>query len=122
MYNRYRIVHVTAPPIAPPNIKVEVSNDKLLVTWDLLTPQQAWGFVTNYTVSYGKGEEESDTTEKTVDAGTNSYLIEDIDPNQDYVIVLWANTTVGMGQPSSPITKSKQSIEQSRLSTKYTVR
>lgn len=97
------------PPVAPPNIKVEATDDKLLVTWESLTPEQAWGFVTNYTVSYGKGAE-SETTEKTVDATTNALTIEDIDPSQDYIIVMWANTSAGMGQRSAPITKGKYVI------------
>ena len=96
------------PPVPPSNIKVEPdSNSKLTVTWDLLTPEEAWGFVTNYSVSYKKATESGNGIVMSVPATDNSVQIGDLDPNQDYVIVVWANTAAGMGQQSKPFsTKS----------------
>jgi fibronectin type 3 domain-containing protein len=99
------------PPVPPSNIKVEAESDtgtKLTVTWDALTPEEAWGFVTYYTVSYKKPTDFDTGMEMSVSSTKNSLQIEGLDPNQDYVIVMWANTTTGMGQQSKPIsTKSE---------------
>ena len=93
------------PPVAPSNIKVEVESDtKITVSWDRLTPEDAWGFVLSYTVSYKKEEEDTGkSTEKTVDGTMNSVQIDNLDTNQGYIIVMWANTTAGMGQTSQQI-------------------
>ena len=100
---------VTVPPVPPSNIKVEVeSSTKLTVTWDLLTPEEAWGFVTSYTVSYKKAIGSGSDVEMSVTGTKNTLQIGDLDPNQDYIIVMWANTSAGMGQQSKPLsTKSK---------------
>lgn len=73
-----------------------------------MTPEEAQGFVISYTVSYKKEELQSDEgLEKTVPGNRNSLFIDDLDSNQGYIIVMWANTTAGMGQSSKPIsTKS----------------
>ena len=96
------------PPVPPSNIKVELdSNTKIIVTWDLLNPEEAWGFVTSYTVSYKKATDSDNGKEMSVSGTDNSLQIGDLDPNQDYIIVMWANTTAGMGQRSKAIsTKS----------------
>ena len=107
----YMYLSTTVPPVPPSNIKVEAESDtKLTVTWDALTPEEAWGFVTYYTVSYKKPTA-SDTglgMEISVLGIKTSLQIEGLDPNQDYIIVMWANTTAGMGEQSKPIsTKSE---------------
>ena len=97
------------PPVPPSNIKVETEpNTKLTVTWDLLTPEEAWGFVTYYTVSYKKTTSSDTGTETSVPGTDDSLQIDGLDQNQDYVIVMWANTTAGMGEKSKAISiKSK---------------
>ena len=102
------------PQIPPSNIKVEAdSPTKLRVSWDLMTPDEAQGFVVSYTVSYKKEELLSDEgLQKTVPEDRNSLFIDDLDSNQGYSIVMWANTTAGMGEPSKPIsTKSMSHIK-----------
>lgn len=97
------------PPIPPANFKVEVdSHTKLRASWDRLTPEEAQGFVVSYTVFYKKEESQQDEgMEKSVPGTENSLFIENLDSNQGYSLMVWANTTVGMGQPSQPIsTKS----------------
>lgn len=102
---------ITVPPVPPSNIKVEAESDtKLTVTWDALTPEEAWGFVTYYTVSYKKATD-SETglgVEMSVSGTKTSLQIEGLDPNQDYIIVMWANTTAGMGQQSKSITTKSE--------------
>ena len=76
------------------------------VSWDLMTPEDAWGFVVNYTVSYSKGRilHKKQNIEKTVPGTENSLIIEDVDPNDDFFIVVWASTKAGKGEVSEPIT------------------
>ena len=101
------------PPVSPSNIKVEKidSSAKLNVSWDRLTPEEAWGFVTNYIVSYKKEQSESQkrqTSEKIVPGTESSTIIEDLDPNQEYSVSVRADTEVGMGKISEPVsTKCK---------------
>lgn len=97
------------PQNPPSNIKVEAdSPTKLRVSWDLMSPEEAQGFVVSYTVSYKKEESQPDEgLQKTVPGDRNSLFVDDLDSNQGYSIVMWANTTAGMGEPSKPIsTKS----------------
>lgn len=99
----------TEPPVSPSNIKVEKidSGTKLGVSWDLLTPEEAWGFVTSYTVSYTKEDaRKRQRMDKTVPGTQNSLVIEDVDPNSDYSVLVSASTTAGMGKESDP-TSSK---------------
>ena len=99
------------PPVPPSNIKAELdSNTKLTVTWDLLTPEEAWGNVTSYTVSYKKATEPGNGKEKTVSDTDNSLQIGDLEPDENYIIVMWANTTAGMGQNSKALEVSTKSM------------
>ena len=80
------------------------SGTKISVSWDPLTPEQAWGFVTNYTISYTKeGEpQKRQTSEKTVPGTDNSTVIEGLDPNQDYSVSVRGDTKAGVGKMSEP--------------------
>ena len=96
------------PPVSPSNIKVERidSGTKLRISWDPLTPEQARGFITNYTVSYRKKSEESrkrQILEKIVHSNENSTIIEDLDPNQEYSVSVRADTVAGSGKLSEPV-------------------
>ena len=80
------------------------SGTKIRVSWDPLTPEEAWGFVTSYAVSYKKDGEsrKRQTMEKTVPGTESSTIIEGLDPNQDYFVSVRANTKAGMGNLSKP--------------------
>ena len=80
------------------------SGTKISVSWEPLTPEQAWGFVTSYTISYSKeGESQKrQTSEKTVPGTKNSTIIEGLDPNQDYSVSVRADTKAGAGKVSEP--------------------
>ena len=96
------------PPVAPSNIKAEAETDsKITVTWNLLSPEEAQGFVLSYTVSYKAESGLDDSMEKIVPGTRNTVLIEGLDANQEYTIVMWANTSAGMGQASSPISTKR---------------
>ena len=93
-----------APPVSPSNVKVDKidSGTKISVSWEPLTPEQAWGFVTSYTISYSKEGEsrKRQTSEKTVPGNKNSTIIEGLDPNQDYSVSVRADTKAGAGKVS----------------------
>ena len=96
------------PPVSPFNVKVERTDpgDKMTVSWDIMTPEEAWGFIISYTVSYKKAEDESgkrQSMEKTASSTDSTLPIEDLDPGQDYIVTMWANTRAGMGKQSEPI-------------------
>lgn len=109
-------IFLIEPPISPSNVKVEKieSGTKIAVTWDLLTPEQAWGFVANYTVSYQMHKEgkvnKRQIIEKTVPGTQNSLVIEDIDPKEEYTVVVWASTKTGMGKHSEPASTTKSTF------------
>ena len=86
-----------APPISPSNIKVDKMGSKMSVSWDPLTPEQARGFVTSYTIAYAKegGSRKRQILEKVVPGTENSTVIEGLDPNQDYSVSIRANTKAG---------------------------
>lgn len=102
---------IIEPPVSPSNIKVEKtdSGTKLGVSWDLMSPEDAWGFVVSYTVSYSKDDERKrQGMEKTVPGTQNSIIIEDVDPSNDYSVVVWASTKTGMGKQSeATLTKGR---------------
>ena len=96
------------PPVSPSNIKVEKFNSgtKIRVSWDPLTPEQAWGFVTNYTVSYKKKSDKSrkrQTLEKIVPGNESSTIIEGLDPNHEYSVSVRAGTNAGNGKVSESV-------------------
>ena len=78
----------------------------LSVSWDRLTPEQAFGFVTSYTISYskegGESQKKRQILEKTVPGTENSTVIGDLDPNQDYSVYVRADTKAGAGKVSEP--------------------
>lgn len=94
---------IVEPPASPSNIKVEKidSGTRLGVSWDFMTPEDAWGFVVSYTVAYSKeAKRKRQEMEKTVPRTQNSIIIDDVDPNNDYSVVVWASTKIGMGKRS----------------------
>ena len=93
------------PPVSPSNIKVEKidSGAKLRVSWDLLTPEEARGFVTDYIVSYRSESRKRQTSEKIVPGTESSTIIEGLDPNQEYSVVVRADTKAGKGETSEPV-------------------
>ena len=99
-------LRTAAPPVSPSNVKANKidSGTKISVSWDPLTPEQAWGFVTSYTISYTKeGEpQKRQTSEKTVPGSESSTVIEDLDPNQDYSVSVRGDTKAGAGKVSEP--------------------
>ncbi len=106
------------PPVSPSNIKVEKldSGTKIRVSWDPLTPEQAWGFVTIYTVSYKKKSEESrkrQTLDKIVPGNESSTIIQDLDPNHEYTVSVRAGTKAGNGKVSESV--SIQGIKITRV-------
>ena len=49
------LLSTTAPPIPPANVEVNRTSDTVMIVgWDLLTPEQARGFITSYTVVFSK--------------------------------------------------------------------
>lgn len=79
--------------------------DKISVSWEPLTPEQAWGFVTSYTISYSKeggGSQKRQASEKSVPGNESSTIIEGLDPNQDYAVSVRADTKAGAGKVSEP--------------------
>ena len=96
----------TEPPVSPSNINVEKieSGTKIEVTWDLLTPEEAFGFVLSYIISYQKEDHsrKRQIMHKTVPGTQNSVVIEDIDPNADYDVFVSASTKAGVGKQSEP--------------------
>ena len=102
---------IIEPPVSPSNIKVEKtdSGTKLGVSWDFMSPEDAWGFVVSYTVSYSKDNEcKRQGMEKTIPGTQNSIIIEDVDPRNDYSVVVWASTKTGMGKQSeATLTKGR---------------
>ena len=93
------------PPVSPSNIKLEKIGTGVNVSWNLMTPEEAWGFVISYTVSYSKDGSSSkrQSVETTVPATQNSMIIEDADPDYEYVVIVWASTVAGMGKQSKMI-------------------
>lgn len=66
-----------------------------------MTPEDAWGFVVSYTVAYSKEDKRKrQGMEKTVPSTQNSIIIDDVDPTDDYTVVVWASTKTGMGKRS----------------------
>ena len=96
----------SVPPVPPSNVKVEKINSdtKIRVLWDPLTPEEAWGFVVSYTVSYGKRSQKRQIFEKSVViSGTeSSAIIENLAPNQEYSVSVRASTKAGLGKDSEP--------------------
>ena len=107
LYNSLCLLTI-APPVSPSNVKVDKMGSKMSVSWDPLTPEQAWGFVTSYTIAYAKesGSQKRQILEKTVPGTENSTVIEGLDPNQDYSVSIRADTKAGGGKVSEP-TSSK---------------
>ena len=104
------------PPVSPSNIKVERidSGTKMRVSWDPLTPEQAWGFVTNYTVSYYRKKSEErrkrQTLVKIIPGTDSSTIIEDLNPNYEYSVSVRADTKAGSGKASEPLSLQGRSI------------
>ena len=103
------------PPVSPSNIKAERidSGTRMRVSWDPLTPEQAWGFVTNYTVSYRKKSEERrkrQTLVKIIPGTDSSTIIEDLNPNHEYSVSVRADTKAGSGKPSESLSIQGRSI------------
>lgn len=48
--------------------------------------------------------------EKTVPGTQNSLVIEDIDPKEEYTVVVWASTKAGMGKHSEPASTTKSTF------------
>ena len=95
-----------APPVSPSNVKAEKidSGTKIKVSWEPLTPEEARGFVTSYTIAYTKEGElrKRQMSEKIVPGTQNSTIIEGLDPNQDYSVSVQASTKAGVGKISEP--------------------
>ena len=97
------------PPVPPANISAQKndSSKEIHVTWELLTPEQALGFVENYTVSYSMDAAQhlikKQSYEVTISGTKNSVVIQDVDPRHDYTVIMWATTKAGMGKHSNPI-------------------
>lgn len=101
------------PPVPPSNVKTEKidSGTKIRVSWDPLSPEQAWGFVTSYTVSYtkeGVSRRKRQTLDKAVPGRDTSTIIDGLDPSQDYSISVRADTKIGAGKPSEPISTKRK--------------
>ena len=80
-----------------------LNNTHMNVSWELLTPIQARGHVTNYTVSYQPtGSIELET--KVVHGDQNSVVIGGLDPYEAYSVQVWANTAAGGGNTSETLT------------------
>ena len=94
----------TAPPVSPSHVSAnKVNSGKAIeVSWQLLTPEEAWGFVKNYTISYRK-ESEPEGNEIIVPGTDSSVMITGVDPNHHYMVVIWASTKAGTGKQSNPI-------------------
>lgn len=103
VYNSLCLLAI-APPVSPSNIKVDKMGSKMSVSWDPLTPEQAMGFVTSYTITYAKegGSRKRQILEKVVPGTENSTVIEGLDPNQDYSVSVRADTKAGVGKVSEP--------------------
>lgn len=84
-----------------------------------MTPEQAWGVVTNYTVSYKKESDKSQkrqTLEKVVPGTESSIIIEDLDPNHEYSVSVRADTKAGSGKVSKPVSTQGKSTAVDALS------
>ena len=103
------------PPVAP-ELEQPVRTPKTIsLKWKRLTPDLARGFVTNYTISFekilttehDKNKRQVDTPDrgvKVISASETQALLEQVDDDFGYDIVMWANTTAGKGKSSPKVT------------------
>ena len=80
----------------------------MVVSWTPLTPSEARGFITSYTVFYSPQvsrtkRQESNTMQKTVSGDVNRTIIDGLDPNTAYDVQMSANTKVGTSSFSEVI-------------------
>nr|XP_045611215.1 neogenin-like isoform X3 [Procambarus clarkii] len=82
-------------PDKPINLKAVALTDHIRVWWQ--PPALHNVMMRGYTIGWGRGI--PDVYSKIVDSKQRSYVIEDLDPNAEYVISLRAFNNVGDGQP-----------------------
>ena len=83
----------------------------MAVSWNLLSPVQARGFVKNYTIFYSPASarnkrQQTDVMSKTVDENTNNIVIDGLDESLTYSVQISADTAAGTGPRSMAISVS----------------
>ena len=88
-------------PGPPRDIAVEaVDESQILVTWTALSPVEARGHITHYTVYYWPSSNSSQIMSSTVVGNVTRYLISNLLTGVSYRIQVSANTSIGEGERS----------------------
>ena len=97
----------TAPQFAPKRVTVErLTNTVMLVHWEMLTLEQARGFITQYTVFYevvGGNKGALPITMNETVLGDDNKVIGELESKLAYLVYVSASTSVGMGNLSDPV-------------------
>ena len=88
-------------PGPPRDVAVEaVDESHILVTWTALSPVEARGHITHYTVYYWPSSNSSQIMSNTVAGNVTRYLISNLLTGVSYRIQVSANTSIGEGERS----------------------
>ncbi|XP_021962804.1 neogenin isoform X2 [Folsomia candida] len=85
----------TRVPLKPITIQAQASSDSITISW--MPPRNQNIMIRGYTIGWGKGI--PDVYTKLVEGKRRLYIIEDLQPNSDYVISVRAFNQVGDGEP-----------------------
>ena len=109
---KFVILLPPAPTAPPTNIAIErLNSTHMNVTWMPISLEEARGFITNYTVTYGPapstgGPQKRDHDQSSVTVKSAPAVIGGLSPNVVYSVTVRANTAAGMGVVSEPTTVS----------------